>query len=148
MVEVPSVVFEAELFAKEVDFMSIGTNDLTQYLLAMDREHDALAAEIDHLHPAVIHAINKVNIAAQKHNTKLSICGLMAADQEALAILIGLGIKHLSMRSNMLAENKALIRRLKLTDCQKLAQQALTLESAEAVRILVRQQISFNEGGN
>ncbi|GGG04320.1 MULTISPECIES: phosphoenolpyruvate--protein phosphotransferase [Cysteiniphilum] len=148
MVEVPSVIFQAELFAKEVDFMSIGTNDLTQYLLAMDREHDALAAEIDHLHPAVIHAINKVNIAAQKHNTKLSICGLMAADQEALAILIGLGIKHLSMRSNMLAENKALIRRLKLTDCQQLAQQALTLESAEAVRILVRQQISFNEGGN
>ncbi|WP_440992971.1 phosphoenolpyruvate--protein phosphotransferase [Cysteiniphilum litorale] len=148
MVEVPSVVFQAELFAKEVDFMSIGTNDLTQYLLAMDREHDALAAEIDHLHPAVIHAINNVNIVAQKHNTKLSICGLMAADQEALAILIGLGIKHLSMRSNMLAENKALIRRLKLTDCQQLAQQALTLDSAEAVRILVRQQISFNEGGN
>ncbi|WP_119328859.1 phosphoenolpyruvate--protein phosphotransferase [Cysteiniphilum halobium] len=148
MVEVPSVVFQAELFAKEVDFMSIGTNDLTQYLLAMDREHDVLAAEIDHLHPAVIQAINLANIAAQKHNTKLSICGLMAADQEALAILIGLGIKHLSMRSNMLAENKALIRGLNLTDCQQLAQHALTLESAKAVRMLVRQQMCFNEGKN
>lgn len=73
---------------------------------------------------------------------------LKAADQEALAILIGLGIDHLSMRSNMLAENKALIRGLNLTDCQKLAQHALTLDSAEAVRALVRQQISFNEGEN
>ncbi|WP_119342610.1 phosphoenolpyruvate--protein phosphotransferase [Facilibium subflavum] len=141
MVEVPSVVMQADIFAKEVDFMSVGTNDLTQYILAMDREHHALTTQLDHLHPAVLKSLQQIQQAAQKYHTKLSVCGMMAADTEALAVLIGLGITHLSMRKNMLAENKALIRQLDAQKCQEIAAKALALEEANEVRQLVKETL-------
>ena len=138
MVEVPSIIMQAEKFASEVDFMSIGTNDLTQYLLAIDREHPQLASQIDHLHPAVIQAIKVVSQAAKKYDKKLSICGMMAVDQEALAILVGLGITNLSMRQNMLAENKAIIRKLNAKECQDALEHVLSMDSAQQVRDWVK----------
>ncbi len=138
MVEVPSVIMQAKAFAKEVDFMSVGTNDLTQYIMAMDREHNELASEIDHLHPAVLIALSYIQKIAKEEGTKLSICGMMAADEEALAILIGLGIYDLSMRGNMLAENKALIRKLNKARCEMIASEVLKLDDAKSVREHVR----------
>lgn len=143
MVEVPSVVMQAPVFAKEVDFMSVGTNDLTQYILAMDREHETLASETDHLNPAVLNALWQTSQAAQQHGTKLSVCGMMASDNQALPILIGLGIHHLSMRKNTLAENKAIIRTLDFAHCQRVSQQALVLEDAQQVRQLVEKEFNL-----
>ena len=141
MVEVPSAVLQAPLFAQEVDFMSIGSNDLTQYLLAIDRENDTLAAEVDHLHPVVLQSIYKVQTAAKQYNTPLSICGMIAADDKALGILIGLGIRHLSMSKNKLAKIKASIRQLNAKHCEEIAQQALLLEDAKQVRKLVEENL-------
>lgn len=143
MVEVPSVVMQAPIFAKEVDFMSVGTNDLTQYILAMDREHQTLASETDHLNPAVLNALAQTSQAAQQYGTKLSVCGMMASDNQAVPILIGLGIYHLSMRKNTLAENKAIIRELDFAHCQRVAQQALALEDAQQVRQLVEKEFNL-----
>ena len=137
MVEVPSVVLQADLFAKEVDFMSIGSNDLTQYLLAIDRENDDLAAKLDHLHPVVLQSIHQVQTAAKQYNTLLSICGMIAADNKALGILIGLGIRNLSMVKGELAKIKASVRLLNAKHCQEIAKQALLLEDATEVRKLV-----------
>ena len=137
MVEVPSVVLQADIFAKEVDFMSIGSNDLTQYLLAIDRENDALAAKVDHLHPVVLQSIHQVQTAAKQYNTPLSICGMIAADKKALGILIGLGIRNLSMVKGELAKIKASVRLLNAKHCQAIAKHSLLLEDATEVRKLV-----------
>ncbi|MDD3266987.1 MAG: phosphoenolpyruvate--protein phosphotransferase [Burkholderiales bacterium] len=134
MVEVPSVAFTSEIFAREVDFMSIGTNDLTQYVLAVDREHTELAREIDHLHPAVIAAIAFTVSGASKHNTPLSICGLMASEKLAIPVLLGLGVKTLSMTASSIPENKAFIRTLNVEKCQEIAKYCLELGSAVEVR--------------
>jgi phosphoenolpyruvate-protein phosphotransferase len=134
MVEVPSVIMQAEIFAKEVDFMSVGTNDLTQYLLAMDREHNELAKEIDHLHPAVLIALSRIQKVSKEYNTKLSVCGMMASDEEAIAILVGLGISNFSMRRNVLAQNKAFIRKLDKAQSSKIASKVLELDNQVSVR--------------
>lgn len=134
MVEVPSVAFTSETFAREVDFMSIGTNDLTQYVLAVDREHTELAREIDHLHPAVIAAISATVYGANKYNTPLSICGLMASEKLAIPVLLGLGVTTLSMTASSIPENKAFIRTLNVEKCQEIANHCLELGSAVEVR--------------
>lgn len=134
MVEVPSVAFTSEAFAREVDFMSIGTNDLTQYVLAVDREHTELAREIDHLHPAVIAAISATVDGANKHNTPLSICGLMASEKIAIPVLLGLGAQTLSMTASSIPENKAFIRTLNVEKCKEVANHCLGLSSAIEVR--------------
>lgn len=142
MVEVPSVVFLSESFAKEVDFMSIGTNDLTQYVMAIDREHTELAKEIDHLHPAVISAIAVTANGASKHNTELSVCGLMASEKLAIPVLIGLGIKNLSMTVNAIPENKAFIRTLNFAKCQEVAAYCLKLSTVIEVREYLKTQFN------
>lgn len=142
MVEVPSVAFMSEAFAKEVDFMSIGTNDLTQYVMAVDREHTELAKEIDHLHPAVISAIAATASGASKHNTSLSVCGLMASEKLAIPVLIGLGIKNLSMTVSAIPENKAFIRTLNYQKCQEIAKHCLSLPTAIEVREYLKNQFN------
>ena len=134
MVEVPSVALLSDIFAKEVDFFSIGTNDLAQYTLAMDREHVKLANKIDHLHPAVIRNIDLVTRGAAKYNRPVSVCGLIASEKIALPVLIGLGVHQLSMNINVIAENKAFIRKLKYTDCQQTANDCLNFATAKEVR--------------
>lgn len=134
MVEVPSVALLSEIFAREVAFFSIGTNDLTQYTLAIDREHPKLANQIDHLHPAVIRNIDLVSRGAKTNNKLVSICGLMASEKLAIPVLIGLGIDVLSMNSNQIAENKALIRKLSYQDCVETAKHCLSLGTVYEVR--------------
>lgn len=142
MVEVPSVAFMSESFAKEVDFMSIGTNDLTQYVMAIDREHTELAKEIDHLHPAVISAIAATAKGASKYNTSLSVCGLMASEKLAIPVLIGLGIKNLSMTVSTIPENKAFIRTLDYDKCKEIAEHCLGLSTAIEVREYLKNQFN------
>lgn len=134
MVEVPSVALLSDIFAKEVAFFSIGTNDLTQYTLAIDREHPKLASQIDHLHPAVIRNIELVTCGARKYNRLVSICGLMASEKLAIPVLIGLGVQQLSMNINVIAENKAFIRKLSHVDCQQTAADCLTFATTLEVR--------------
>ena len=142
MVEVPSVVMQAGQFADEVDFMSVGTNDLAQYILAMDRGHEKLAEQADHAHPAVLKAIWQLIESVGNRNVKISVCGLMAADPELIPLLIGMGIDHLSMTSGQLATNKALIRQLTQSQCHKWAKVCVALDDAKQVRTYMQQQLA------
>jgi phosphoenolpyruvate-protein phosphotransferase len=137
MVEVPSVAVMAAQFAAEVDFFSVGTNDLTQYTLAMDRGHPKLAPQVDGLNPAVLGLIGQATAAAHTAGKWVGVCGGIASDPQAVPILIGLGVDELSVSIPAIPAVKAQIRALSLASCQKLAARALTEDSAASVRALV-----------
>jgi len=137
MIEVPSAALLAPVLAKEVDFFSVGTNDLTQYTLAIDRGHPTLSAQADGLHPAVLQLIDITVRAAHAHGKWVGVCGELAADPLAVPVLVGLGVDELSVSGRSIAEVKARIRELSLNQAQTLAQQALTVGSANEVRALV-----------
>lgn len=141
MIEVPSAALLAPILAQEVDFFSIGTNDLTQYTLAIDRGHPILSAEADGLHPSILQLIDHTVKAAHKHGKWVGICGELAADPKAVPILMGLGIDELSMSPNSIPLVKAQIRTLNYSQAQALAKRALECESATAVRQLSEQEI-------
>jgi multiphosphoryl transfer protein len=143
MIEVPSAALMADVLAKEVDFFSIGTNDLTQYTLAMDRMHPALASKQDGLHPAVLRLIAKTIEGAHKHGKWAGICGELGSDPYAVPILIGLGIDELSISVPSIPLVKAQIRGLRFPELQSLAQQALECSTAREVRELVKKQLSM-----
>ncbi|WP_437947008.1 phosphoenolpyruvate--protein phosphotransferase [Sorangium sp. So ce296] len=137
MVEVPSVAVQADRFAAEVDFFSIGTNDLTQYTLAMDRTHPRLAGRQDALHPAVLRLIDTAVQAAKKRERHVGICGAVASDPEAVAVLVGLGVTELSVSVQAIPEVKARIRELDAARCREIARAALDLGTAAEVRALL-----------
>lgn len=137
MVEIPAAAVMAEQFAREAAFFSIGTNDLTQYTLAMDRGHPKLAPQVDGLNPAVLHLIARTVEGAEKHGRWTGVCGGLAGDPQAVPILIGLGVKELSVSVPAIPAVKAQIRRLSLSDCRDLAARALTLDTAAEVRHMV-----------
>src|SRR5699024_450858 len=95
MIEVPAAISQIPYWSRPIDFLSIGSNDLSQYLLALDRNNARVAARYDHLHPAVIHEINRVVKKARLHNLPVSLCGEMAADPLAMLLLLGMGIHTL-----------------------------------------------------
>ncbi|HSJ05038.1 MAG TPA: phosphoenolpyruvate--protein phosphotransferase, partial [Verrucomicrobium sp.] len=136
MVEVPSAVMMAHELAKETDFFSIGTNDLTQYVLAMDRMHPALAKQVDGLHPAVLRMVDMTVKAAKKSGKWVGVCGGVAGDPLGAAILTGLGVAELSMALPSVAAVKARLRALSLPAAEKLARRALACASASEVRAL------------
>ena len=136
MIETPASALMADAIAAEADFFSIGTNDLTQYTLAMDRGHGELAARLDALHPAVLRLIARTVEAAEVRKRTVAVCGGLASDPVAAPILIGLGVQELSAVSSVIPRLKALIRKLTLADCAAVASQALEQSSAEAVRAL------------
>jgi multiphosphoryl transfer protein len=136
MIEVPSAVILAPELAREVDFFSIGTNDLTQYTLAMDRLHPQLARQADALHPAVLRMIDLTVSAADAAGIWVGVCGGMAADPQGAAILTGLGVKELSVSIPSVAAVKAQLRKLAFSDMQKLAKRALACKNATEVRRL------------
>ncbi|MEB0038880.1 MULTISPECIES: phosphoenolpyruvate--protein phosphotransferase [unclassified Pseudomonas] len=137
MIEVPSAALLAPVLAREVDFFSVGTNDLTQYTLAIDRGHPTLSGQADGLHPAVLQLIDITVRAAHAHGKWVGICGELAADPVAVALLVGLGVDELSVAARSIGEVKACVRELNLGDVQHLAQRALTLGTATEVRALV-----------
>jgi phosphocarrier protein FPr len=136
MIEVPSAVAMARELAQEVDFFSIGTNDLTQYTLAMDRLHPMLAKQADALHPAVLRMIERTVEAAKSAGIWVGVCGGMAADPTGVVILSGMGIRELSVSIPSIAAVKAQLRKLSLSDAKSMARKALACPNAAAVRRL------------
>ncbi|MBS0198727.1 MAG: phosphoenolpyruvate--protein phosphotransferase [Planctomycetes bacterium] len=138
MVEVPSAAIQAETFAREADFFSIGTNDLVQYTLAVDRINERVASLYTPAHPAVIRLIRDVTRAARRHNTPISCCGEAAGDLEFAMLLIGLGVRTLSVSASMIPPLKRFVRSVTVEQCEKVARQALTLDSDVQVTALLR----------
>lgn len=136
MIEVPSAAIMANAFAKEVDFFSIGTNDLTQYVMAIDRGHPILSKDADGLHPSVLMLINHTVQMARAHGKWVGVCGELAGDEKAVPILLGLGVGELSMSMSSIALVKQQVRELNMADCQALAQRALNCRTAGEVRAL------------
>jgi multiphosphoryl transfer protein len=137
MVEVPATAIMATQFAREADFFSIGTNDLTQYTLAMDRGHPKLAPQVDGLNPAVLRLIAHTVNGASPEGKRVGVCGGIGSDPRAVPILLGIGVNELSVSLPAIPAVKAQIRSLRIDACRKLAERALAAESAEAVRALV-----------
>jgi multiphosphoryl transfer protein len=140
MVEVPAVALAAETFAPEVDFFSIGTNDLTQYTLAAERGNDRVAGIADPLHPAVLRLIGLVTEAAGAHQTWAGVCGELAGDPLAAAVLVGLGVRELSVAPPLVPAVKEAVRAIDLGDAQALAEAALRLGSGAEVRSLLQRK--------
>ena len=139
MIETPAAAVMSAGIAREVDFLSIGTNDLAQYTLAMDRGHAELAARIDGLHPAVLRLIDATCKGAAVHGCPVAVCGGLASDPAAAPVLVGLGVTELSVVPTQIPRLKNLIRGLTLDSCRALAHRALSLETAAQVRALSRE---------
>jgi multiphosphoryl transfer protein len=142
MIEVPAAALAAEAFAAEVDFFSIGTNDLVQYTMAAERGNDAVAGLADPLHPAVLRLIRSVTEAAEAHGKWVGVCGELAADRLAVPILVGLGVSELSVNPPAIPATKEAVRQLDARAAADLAGEALRLASAEGVRALVSAEMT------
>jgi phosphotransferase system enzyme I (PtsI) len=138
MVEIPAVSILADMFAKEVDFFSIGTNDLTQYTMAAERTNEKVAHLGDAAHPAILRQIDSVIRAAHNEGIWVGLCGELAGDPDAIPILLGLGLDEFSMSPISIPRAKATIRSWSKEDARLLAEEALNLDSGRAVRSLVR----------
>lgn len=134
MIEVPSAALMADQFAEEFDFLSIGTNDLTQYVLAVDRGNDLVADLYQELHPAVLRLIKMTIDAGHRRGLSISVCGEMAADSRNVPILVGLGVDELSASPVYLPQLTRLIRAIEFEDVKNLADRALSSRDAEAVQ--------------
>jgi phosphoenolpyruvate-protein phosphotransferase len=138
MIEVPAAAIEADVLARHADFFSIGTNDLTQYTLAIDRQNPELAAEADSLHPAVLRLIRMTVDGAARHGRWVGVCGGLAGDPFGAALLAGLGVQELSMTPREIAAVKSRLRGSRFDALKGLAEQALACETAAEVRALDR----------
>jgi len=134
MIEVPAAALQAEQLAEHADFLSIGTNDLSQYTLAMDRDHAGLAARVDALHPALLRLIALTCEGAAVHKRWVGVCGALASDPLATPVLIGLGVSELSVSPVQIGEIKDRVRQVHEAECQRLSRDLLKLSSAAAVR--------------
>ncbi len=145
MIEVPSAALTAEAFAPLVDFFSIGTNDLIQYLLAIDRNNDSVAHLYDPMHPAVIKCIGHVCEAAAAAGKPVAVCGEVAADPRMTPLLLGLGASELSMTPSSILDVKERVRNLSLKACQKLAKKARSARSGREVGEMVDRFLAKGE---
>ncbi len=133
MVEVPSAAISADLLAREVDFFSIGTNDLIQYAIAVDRVNDRIAHLYEPTHPAVLRLLKMIADAAHANKIWVGVCGEMAADVALIPLLLGLGMDELSVGATSVPRVKAAVRNLKVPECQALVAEALKLETAAEI---------------
>jgi phosphotransferase system enzyme I (PtsI) len=137
MIEVPSAVVMADVLAREAEFFSLGTNDLIQYTLAIDRGNRSLAPLASPFHPAILRMIRQVVRAAAVHSVPVALCGAMASDPLAAVLLVGLGIRELSMEAAAIPEIKEALRRVTTVDTERTAEAALALDTAESVEELI-----------
>jgi phosphoenolpyruvate-protein kinase (PTS system EI component) len=137
MIETPSAALLADRFAREADFFSIGTNDLTQYTLAMDRTNPGLAPQVDALHPSVLRLIERAVAGARAHGRWVGVCGGLAGDPQAVPVLVGLGVDELSVSVPIVPAVKAQVRTLSLDECRTTARLALDAADGAEVRALV-----------
>jgi len=140
MIEIPSAALMARTLARDVDFLSLGTNDLVQYVLAADREDESSAAYYQPLHPGVLRLIHSVAEAARSAGCGLTICGEMAGDPLHTELLLGLGLRELSVAPGEMLEVKNTIRRIRLDDARDLARQALELGSVAEIEALLNER--------
>lgn len=141
MIEVPSAISQIPAWSDLIDFVSIGTNDLSQYLLAVDRNNPRVASLYDSLHPAVLIEIDRTLQAAGSHGLPVSVCGEMASDPLAALLLIGLGVRTLSMSAAQLPRIKWMIRKLPLARMEVLAHNMLKQRDSAAIRSLVSAEL-------
>jgi phosphotransferase system enzyme I (PtsI) len=139
--EVPSAALTADLLAPHVDFFSVGTNDLVQYLLAADREDPRVAAHYQPLHPAVLRVLAGIVQAAEAHGVPVSVCGEMAADPLQALVLLGLGVRELSMSAGAIPRVKAAVRAVSEAEVRDLARGCLGLSTAEEVEACARRAL-------
>jgi phosphotransferase system enzyme I (PtsI) len=133
MIEVPSAALTADLLAREADFFSIGTNDLIQYCLAVDRTDDRVSSLYEPLHPAILRAIRLVARAGRAASIPVAVCGEMAADPALLVLLVGLGLREFSMAPTALPLAKQVLRSLRAADARVAARRALRAPTVKEV---------------
>ncbi|CNB47793.1 fused phosphoenolpyruvate-protein phosphotransferase PtsP/GAF domain [Yersinia similis] len=136
MIEVPSMIFMLPYLKSRVDFISVGTNDLTQYLLAVDRNNTRVASLYDSLHPAMLQVLRQILMQATESGLQVSLCGEMAGDPMGALLLVGLGYRNLSMNGRSVARIKYLLRNIELSDAQALVVRVLTAQMTTDVRHL------------
>lgn len=139
MVEIPSTAIMAEEFGKECDFFSIGTNDLIQYTVAVERENEKIANLYTMYNPAVIRLIKSAINGAHKNKIKCGMCGESAGELLYIPLLIGLGLDEFSMNANKVLKARKLILDLKYSECKKLAEDILKMPTAEEIKEKLKQ---------
>jgi phosphoenolpyruvate-protein phosphotransferase (PTS system enzyme I) len=142
MVEVPSAALLAEQFARHVDFFSIGTNDLIQYTLAVDRTNETVASLYSPSDPAVLRLVRRVVVAAEKNNVAVTVCGEMSGDPIYAPLLVGLGVRQFSLTPHNIPQVKRVIRSVTLTESRGIATHALRLDYAPDITKLLRNRFS------
>ncbi len=142
MIEIPSAAMTADLLARDCDFFSIGTNDLIQYLIAIDRVNDRIAHLYEPTHPAVLRTLRHVVVEAHRAKIKVSVCGEMAGDPTFTALLFGLGLDELSMTPPLLPAAKNILRNMKMSDARALAQMAMAMSSPKDINALCERFVS------
>ncbi len=145
MIEVPAAVYQVKEIGRRVDFLSVGTNDLTQYLLAVDRNNPRVADLYHSLHPAVLRALKSIIEQADAVNCQISVCGEMAGDPLSVVMLMGLGYDHLSMSANSLLKVKSMLSQVSKTEARRLAKRALRMSDASSVSQLLSDALSRPE---
>ena len=141
MIEIPSAAIMADLLAKHVDFFSIGTNDLIQYVCAVDRMNENIHSLYDPFHPGVLRLIHQVIEAGKNQNIEVAMCGEMAANEALTEVLLGMGLTHFSMAPGSILKTKKIIREMDYKKAQKKAQKVLTLPSGKAIREELKQPL-------
>lgn len=135
MIEIPSAALMADKFAREVDFFSIGSNDLVQYTLAVDRTNSKVSHLYQPANPAVINLIHQVIKVGKLHNVEVSLCGEMAGDSRYTILLLGLGLRNLSMNAILIPTIKQIVRNVSFADAEKLIQPLLAMDTAEEIEL-------------
>jgi phosphotransferase system enzyme I (PtsI) len=138
MVEVPAAAILANEFAADAEFFSIGTNDLVQYALAVDRTNQELAHLASPYHPAILRLIRMVVEAGSRHDRPVSVCGAMASDPLAATLLVGMGLRELSMESSSVPEVRAAIGRISCGEAKEVAERVLECSTAREVEQSVK----------
>ena len=141
MIEVPSAVYQVDALARRVDFLSVGSNDLTQYLLAVDRNNAKVADLYDDMHPAVLRALVQIVEGARTHGRPVGVCGELAGNPAAAVLLLGMGMDSLSMSAGALPRVKGVLRRISRRQAEALLEQALGYDNAAAVRRLMHEAL-------
>ena len=141
MIEVPAAIYQADALLRRVDFLSIGTNDLTQYLLAVDRNNEKVARLFDSLHPALLHALADVMEIGRKQDKPISVCGEAAGDPAVCILLLGMGTRHLSVSASDLPRIKWVIRSFSQIRAKQLLEEALRYDKPGPIREMLTQAL-------